>query len=84
MVEADVTGTVMLKPLSAILAAAVVAALATFVSAPGGPVTAGPLASADGAAMQACAQRPWPYLHCVGTPFGNHDIRLVTTDILPD
>ncbi len=34
------------------------------------------------AAMHACAARPWPYLNCVGTPFGNPKIRLVTTDKL--
>lgn len=27
-----------------------------------------------------CAQMPWPYLHCIGTPLGNPRIRLVTTD----
>jgi hypothetical protein len=30
--------------------------------------------------MQACAQRPWPYLRCVGTPFGNPKIRLIAAN----
>ena len=34
--------------------------------------------------MHACAVRPWPYLRCVGTPFGNPHIRLVTTERLTD
>ncbi len=32
--------------------------------------------------MTACAQRAWPYLRCVDTPFGNPHVRLVTTDRL--
>jgi hypothetical protein len=33
--------------------------------------------------MRTCAERPWPYLRCVGTPFGNPHVRLVSTDRLP-
>lgn len=72
-----------MKSFSAILAAAAVAAIITIMSAPGGPVTADPMPQAAADEMHACANRPWPYLRCVGTPFGNQKIRLVTTDNLP-
>jgi hypothetical protein len=71
-----------MKSLTAILAAAAVAALITLMSAPSEPVTAGPMPQAAAAEMHACASRPWPYLRCVGTPFGNPKVRLVTTDKL--
>lgn len=69
----------MLKPISAIMAAAFVAAAVTALTAPSGQVTAGPNQT-NAEAMRSCAQRPWPYLNCVGTPFGNPQVRLVTTD----
>lgn len=69
----------MLKTISAILTAAVVAAVITFIL-PGAPVDAGPLAKPAEAALKACTQQAWPYLNCVGTEFGNPRIRLVTTD----
>jgi len=72
----------MLKPLTAVVAAALVAAAVTLVSASSAQVSAGPMPTVASAPMQACAQRPWPYLHCVGTRFGNPKIRLVTTDRL--
>lgn len=72
----------MLKPISLILAAAAIAGVITLLSAPSGPLTAGPLAKSDEAALHACAQRPWPYLNCVGSRLGNPHIRLVTTDKL--
>jgi hypothetical protein len=71
-----------MKSLTAIVAAAAVAALVTLLSVPTEPVTAGPMPAATAAAMHACADRPWPYLNCVGTRFGNPKIRLVTTDHL--
>jgi hypothetical protein len=72
----------MLKIVSAILAAAAIAAVLTVLLAPGGTVDAGPLAKPAEAALKSCTQRPWPYLNCVGTPLGNQRIRLVTTDRL--
>ena len=72
----------MLKSATAIMIAATVAAIVTLVSAPTAQVTASPLPQAEAAPMQACAERAWPYLHCVGTEFGNRKIRLVTTDRL--
>ena len=72
----------MLKSISAILAAATVAATLTVLSAPSGPVTAGPMPQAASDGMKSCTERPWPYLRCVGTEFGKKGIRLVTTERL--
>jgi hypothetical protein len=71
----------MLKPLNSIMAGAFIAAAITVLSIPTAKVNAQPsLKSAD--AVPACVERPWPYLNCVGAPFGNPRIRLVTTDHL--
>jgi hypothetical protein len=72
----------MLKPLNSIMAGALIAAAVTVLSIPTAKLAAGPLPVAASASMYACAERPWPYLNCVGTPFGNPRIRLVTTDHL--
>lgn len=72
-----------MKPLTAILAAAAAAAVITLLSMPTTEVAAGTMPSPIAKAMHACASRPWPYLNCVGTPFGNPKIRLVTTDHFP-
>lgn len=69
----------MLKTISAIFTAAVVAAFITFIL-PGAPVDAGPLPKPAEATLKACTQQAWPYLNCVGTEVGNPRIRLVTTD----
>jgi hypothetical protein len=71
-------GTAMLKSIAAIMAAAAIAAVLTLLSAPSARLEAGPLAKPAEAALKACIERPWPYLNCVGTPFGNSHIRLVT------
>jgi hypothetical protein len=73
----------MLKLLNAVLIAAAVAGVVAIFTAPGGEVVAGALPQQDEAALNACAHRPWPYLDCVGTRYGNQRIRLVTTDQLP-
>ena len=70
----------MLKSISAIIAAAAIAGVFTLMSAPAAKVDAGPVAKPVETAMNECVQRPWPYLRCVGTSFGNQKIRLVTTD----
>lgn len=72
----------MLKTTSAVMVAAAIAAAVTVLSAPTTQVDASPLAKTAAAPMQACAQRAWPYLRCVGTEFGNPHIRLVSTDRL--
>jgi hypothetical protein len=70
----------MLKSTTAVMIAAAIAAAVTVLSAPTAHVDAGPLAKPAEAAMKACVNQPWPYLHCVGTPFGNPRIRLVSID----
>ena len=72
----------MLKTTTAVMVAATIAAAVTVLSAPSAPVDAGPLSKPSETALKACVNQPWPYLHCVGTPFGNPRIRLVTTDRL--
>ena len=69
----------MLKMLTAIMTAAAIAAVVTVISSPG-PVDAGPLPKKAETALKACSQNPWPYYNCVGTPFGNPRIRLVSAD----
>jgi hypothetical protein len=72
----------MLKSSTAIMAAALVAAVVTVVSAPSGLLTAEQRPEAESAQMRECAARPWPYLRCVGTQYGNANVRLVTTERL--
>ena len=72
----------MLKLVNTLVFAAAVAAAFTFLSSNSGRVVAGPLAKPAQAALEACTQRPWPYLNCVGTPLGNPHIRLVTSERL--
>ena len=69
----------MLITLTAIMTAAAIAAVVTVISSPG-QVDAGPLAKTNEAVLKVCTQNAWPYLNCVGTPFGNPRIRLVSTD----
>jgi len=73
-------GAVMLKSLAAIALAATIAAVITVLSAPAGDVVASPLPQPAADAITACKQRPWPYLNCVGTEFGNPHVRLIVTD----
>jgi hypothetical protein len=72
----------MLKSITAVIVAATIAAGVTVLSAPTGHVDAGPLVNSAEAGLIACTHRPWPYFNCVGTPLGNPNIRLVTTDQL--
>jgi hypothetical protein len=72
-----------IKPALMVLSAAAIAAVVTFGSlGASGGVSAGPLTAPQATEIKACADRPWPYLNCVGTRFGDPHIRLVTTDRL--
>jgi hypothetical protein len=73
-----------MKSATAAMIAAAIAAAVTILTAPSAPVTAGPLPHANAAAMHACSTRPWPYLGCVGTPYGKAHVRLVSTERLAD
>ena len=70
----------MMKSTTAVMIAAAIAAAVTILSVPTGQVDAGPLAKPAEAAIKACVNQPWPYLHCVGTEFGNPRIRLVSAE----
>jgi len=70
----------MLKSVAAIMLAAAIAAVITILSAPAADVVANPLPQPAADAITACKQRPWPYLNCVGTEFGNPHVRLIVTD----
>lgn len=70
----------MLKSISAVFAAAAVAATLTLLSAPAALVTADPMPQAAADGMKSCAERPWPYLRCVGTEYGKPGVRLVTIE----
>ncbi len=70
----------MLKSVAAIALAAAIAGAITIVSAPTADVVASPLPQPAADAITACKQRPWPYLNCVGTEFGNPHVRLIATD----
>jgi hypothetical protein len=72
----------MLKTIAAILAAATIAATITLLSAPIADVVASPLPKPAADAITACKQRPWPYLNCVGTEFGNPHVRLISIERL--
>jgi hypothetical protein len=73
-------GTIMLKSLAAVMVAATIAAAITLFSAPTSDVVASPLPQPAADAITACKQRPWPYLNCVGTEFGNPHVRLISID----
>ena len=70
----------MLKTIAATVAAAIIAATITIISAPIADVVAEPLPQPAVDAITACKQRPWPYLNCVGTEFGNPRVRLITLE----
>ncbi len=72
----------MFKSTTAVMIVAAVAASITVLSVPTAHVDATPVARPAVEAMTACANRPWPYLGCVGTEFGSRRVRLVTTDHL--
>lgn len=70
----------MLKSLAAVAAAALIAAAITILSAPTTDVVANPLPKPAAEAISACKQQPWPYLNCIGTEFGNPQVRLISLD----
>ena len=70
----------MLKSLAAVMVAAAIAATITLFSAPTADVVASPLPKPAADAINACKQRPWPYLNCVGTEFGSPHVRLISVE----
>ncbi len=65
-----------------VVVAAAIAGVVTVLTGSSTRLDAGPLAEPARSELHACTQRPWPYLNCVGTPFGDPRIRLVTTEHL--
>jgi hypothetical protein len=77
------TGIVMFRfIISAVLAAAAIAGAFTILTTASDRLNAGPLAPPVEAVLKTCTQQPWPYLNCVGTPLGNPNVRLITTERL--
>ena len=70
----------MLKSLAAVVGAATIAAAITLLSAPTADVVASPLPKPAAEAIRDCKQQPWPYSNCVGTQFGNPNVRLIAID----
>jgi hypothetical protein len=70
----------MFKVTHSIIAAAAIAGVITVLTGNSQRLDAGPLAEPAQSALKACTERPWPYLHCVGTPFGDPRIRLIPTE----
>jgi hypothetical protein len=73
----------MLKLLSAVVAAAGIAAALTLL--PGTTSTqlsVSPLTKSEQAPPETCADRPWPYLKCIGSPSEESSLRRLTTDRL--
>jgi hypothetical protein len=61
----------------AVIAAAAIAAIITLLTSSSDRLVAGPVAEQTQKEMKACTQQPWPYLNCVGTPYGNPRIRVI-------
>lgn len=67
----------MFKLTHAVIASAIIAAVITLLTSASDRLVASPVAEQAQAGMKACAQQPWPYLNCVGTPYGNPRIRVI-------
>ena len=68
---------VVFKVTNAVIAAAIIAALITLLTSTSDRLDASPVAEPVQEAMKACTQQPWPNLNCVGTPYGNPNIRVI-------
>ena len=67
----------MFKLTNAVIAAAIIAAIITLLTSTSDRLDASPMPEPAQTAMKACAQQPWPYLNCVGTPYGDPRIRVI-------
>ena len=76
-------GAVVLKFLGAVMAAAAFAGALTVLSATtSAQHDASPPAMPEETSVKACADRPWPYLTCIGSSLENPHIQLLTTERL--
>ena len=67
----------MFKVTNAIVASAIIAAIITVLTSSSDRLDASPMPEQAQSEMKACTQQPWPYLNCVGTPYGNPNIRVI-------
>jgi hypothetical protein len=73
----------MLKWLSAVVAAAGIAGVLTLLpGATSARLTSSPPAKSEQVPPETCADRPWPYLKCIGSPSEESSLRRLTTDRL--
>jgi hypothetical protein len=68
---------VVFKVTNAVLISAVIAAFVTMMSGSSNRLVASPMPEPVQSAIKACTQQAWPYLNCVGTPYGNPRVRLI-------
>ena len=61
----------------AILAAAVIAGIFTAATGSINKLDASPIAEPAHSVLKACTQQAWPYLNCVGTQFGEPNVRVI-------
>ena len=71
----------MLKLLSTVIAAAGIAGVLTLLpGATSTPLSASPPAKSEQVPLETCADKPWPYLKCIGSPSEESSLQLLTTD----
>ena len=61
----------------AVFAAAVIAGIFTAVTGSSGKLDASPIAEPARTELQTCTQQAWPYVNCVGTQFGETNVRVI-------
>jgi hypothetical protein len=77
----QILGAVMLKFLSAVVAAAGIAGVLTFLpGATSARLAASPPAKSEQVPLETCADKPWPYLNCVGAPLEESRLQLLILD----
>jgi hypothetical protein len=65
------------KVTPAVFAAAVIAGIFTAVTGSSGKLDASPIPEPAHSTLKACTQQAWPYLNCVGTQFGEPNVRVI-------
>ena len=67
----------MFRVTNAVLISAVIAAFITITTGSSNRLVASPMPEPIQSEIKACTQQAWPYLNCVGTPYGNPRIRVI-------
>jgi len=68
---------VLKKLTPAVIAAAVIAGAFTAVTGSSGKLDASPIAEPARTELKTCTQQSWPYVNCVGTQFGEPNVRVI-------